>query len=280
MLQFGARWAWEARLWGRYTAPGEDAVVLVISAGFAIGLLLGLTGIGGGALMTPFLLLVLHLDPVHAIGTDLAFAFLTKSVSAVQHRRQRTVWLRPAFFISLGSVPASLAASWFVVSQVHNRAWVEQTLPRLLGGVLVLVALLIAGRALGWIKARGDERRERWPTWWQDVLLGVAIGALVGLTSVGSGTLLVAVLLLFFVVPADHLVGLNVLVGALLAFFPMLTYAYHGFVRWPLLGQILIGALPGSVLGAHLVTRAPTRAIRLFLSFLVLLAGVRLSIGL
>ena len=250
-----------------------------VLAGLVIGFLLGLTGIGGGALMTPFLLLVVHLDPVYAIGTDLAFAFVSKSVGALQHRLQRTVWLRPAFFISLGSVPSSLVASWFVVSRVHNRVWVEHTLPRLLGLALILVALLVAGRAMGWIKPRGDATRERWPTWWQDVLFGVVIGALVGLTSVGSGTLLVAVLLLFFVVPTEHLVGLNVLVGALLAFFPMLAYAAHGFVEWALLGQILLGAVPGSILGARWVTRAPTRAIRLFLSFLVLLAGARLWIG-
>ena len=250
-----------------------------VLAGLVIGFLLGLTGIGGGALMTPFLLLVIHLDPVHAIGTDLAFAFVSKSVGALQHRLQRTVWLRPAFYISLGSVPASLLASWFVVSRVQDRAWVEHTLPRLLGLALILVALLVAGRAVGWIKPSGDENRERWPTWWQDILLGVLIGLLVGLTSVGSGTLLVAVLLLFFVVPPEHLVGLNVLVGAVLAFFPMLTYASHGFVHWALLGEILVGAIPGAVLGARLVTRVPTRTIRLFLSFLVLLAGVRLVWG-
>ena len=144
--------------------------------------------------------------------------------------------------------------------------------------MLAVAALLVVGRALGWIKARGGEHRDRWPSWWQDVLLGVAIGLLVGMTSVGSGTLLVAVMLLFFVIPAEHLVGLNVLVGALLAFFPMLTYAWHGFVLWPLLAQLLMGAIPGSIIGTKLVTRVPTRAVRLFLGFLVLLAGIRLLV--
>lgn len=253
--------------------------MFVVLSGFVIGFLLGLTGIGGGALMTPFLILVMGLHPVTAIGTDLVFAFVAKSVSAVQHRRQRTVWLQPAFFLSLGSVPTSILASWFVVTQVKNRGWVEQTLPRLLGGMLVVVAVLVAARALGWIKARGGEHKERWPTWWQNVLLGVALGLLVGMTSVGSGTLLVAILLLFFVVPPEHLVGLNVLVGAGLAFFPALTYAYHGYVKWVLLGQILVGALPGTILGARLVTRAPTKPLRLFLSCLVCLAGLRLWMG-
>ena len=251
----------------------------IIGAGFLIGFLLGLTGIGGGALMTPFLILVMRLSTVTAIGTDLAFAFITKSVSAIQHRRQKTVWLKPAFFISLGSVPASLAASWFVVSQAHKNDWSEQLLPRLLGGMLVVVSLLVAARALGCIKARGEENQERWPAWWQNILLGAFMGALIGLTSVGSGTLLVAVLLLFFLIPPEHLVGLNVLVGAILAFFPALTYAYHGFVNWSLLTQILIGAIPGSVFGARLVTKAPTKAIRLLLSALVLLAGIRLLLG-
>ena len=249
-----------------------------IAAGFAIGLLIGLTGIGGGALMTPFLLLALHLDPIHAIGTDLAFAFVAKSASALQHRRQKTVWLRPAFFISLGSVPASLLASWFVVSQSHNRVWLEHHLPRLLGGMLILVALLASGRTLGCIKESANQE-ERWPSWWQNLLLGLAIGMLVGLTSIGSGTLLIATLLLFFVIPSDHLVGLNVLVGALLSFFPMLLYAYHGFVVWDLLGLLLLGALPGTILGARMVTKTSTKTIRLIASFLVLLSGVRLWIG-
>lgn len=253
--------------------------MLVILSGFVIGFLLGLTGIGGGALMTPFLILVMGLHPVTAIGTDLVFAFVTKSVGAVQHRLQRTVWLRPAFFLSLGSVPASVFASWFVVSQVKRGGWVDHILPRILGGMLVVVALLVAARSLGWIKARGGGHKERWPAWWQDVLLGVALGLLVGVTSVGSGTLLVAVLLIFFVVPPEHLVGLNVLVGAMLAFFPALTYAYHGYVDWGLAGQILIGAIPGTVLGARLVPKMPTKPLRLLLSFLVCLAGVRLGMG-
>lgn len=227
--------------------------------------------------MTPYLLLVLHLHPVTAIGTDMAFAFTTKTVSAIQHRRQRTLWLKPAFFIALGSVPASLAASLLVVKHVKESTWIEQFLPRFLGGVLILVALLVAMRATGWLRTHTPEK-EHWPQWWQGALLGSFLGSIVGTTSVGSGTLFVAVMLLCFSIPGEHLVGLNVLTGAVLAFFPSLAYAYHGFVNWPLLFNILIGALPGTLLGAHLVTRVPTQTIRLILSFLVLLAGIRLLV--
>lgn len=250
-----------------------------IVAGFVIGFFIGLTGIGGGVLMTPFLILALRLDPVTAIGTDLAFAFVTKSVGAWQHRIQRTVRLRPAFYLSLGSIPAAILSSQFVVNQVRNQQWVRVWLPQALGLALVIVAWLIAARALGWLRPRQNRPGEHWPRKGEFVLLGVPLGILVGLTSVGSGTLLVAILLLFFAVPAEHLVGLNVLMGALLAFFPALTYAYHGFVDWGLLGCLLLGALPGVTLGARMVTRTPTRALRLALSVLVCLAGLRLWLG-
>ncbi len=246
-----------------------------IVAGFVIGLLVGLTGIGGGVLMTPYLLLVLHLHPVTAVGTDMVFAFVAKTAGAIQHRRQRTLWLKPAFYIAIGSIPASLVTSLVVVKHVQEKALTEEILPRILGGLLVLAAILVATRALGFIQG-GKDSTEHWPNWRQSIILGLALGIVVGATSVGSGTLFITVMLLCFSLPPDHLIGLNVTTGALLAFFPSLTYAYHGFVAWRILISALIGALPGAVIGSHLVTTVPTKAIRLILSFLVLLAGIRL----
>lgn len=248
-------------------------MMLTVLSGFGIGLLLGLTGMGAGSLMAPFLLLVLGLDPVHAVGTDLAFAFLTKIIGTVQHRLQRTVWLRPAFFISLGSVPASFLTSWFVASRATQGPDIEHLLTRVIGSMLVLVSVVVLARSLGWLEHR-DSRRERWPHWWQDVLLGILIGGMVGLTSVGSGTLLAAILLVWFVVPPEHLVGLDVLVGAIMAFFGAVSYAYHGFVEWSVLGQLLLGSLPGVVVGARLVPYAPARLLRGLLGLLILWAGV------
>ena len=253
-------------------------MMLNVLAGLLIGFLLGLTGIGGGALMTPFLLLVVHLPPATAIGTDLAFALVTKSVSAVQHRRQKTIWLRPAFFISLGSVPTSLAAAWVVGAHAHH-PWMTRLLPGLIGVALVAIALVVMARALHWLDSPPSHDTERWPAWWQNVLLGVVMGLLVGVTSIGSGTIFVGTMLLLFALPPAHLVGLNVLVGALLAFFPALTYAWHGLVAWPLLGTLLLGALPGAVLGGALVTRVPTDRVRLLLSVLIFFAGIRLVVG-
>ncbi len=247
-------------------------------AGAVIGFLLGLTGIGGGALLTPFLLLVAHLHPAVAIGTDLVFSFVVKSASTVQHRRQRTVWLLPAFYISLGSVPASLLAATFIVGHVHQPQ-VERVLPRVIGGTLMVVACVVIARAAQWLRKPAEPAQERWPAWWQNVLLGILMGLLVGATSIGSGTLLVSTMLLLFSLPPAHLVGLNVLVGAVLAFFPAMTYAWHGMVAWQLLGTLLIGALPGAVLGSRLVTRVPTRYVQMLLGVIIFLAGARLLMG-
>jgi uncharacterized membrane protein YfcA len=250
------------------------SVFIPILAGLLVGILIAMTGMGGGAIMTPFLILVMKVNPVLAIGTDLVFAALTKWTSGLQHRRQKNVSLRMVAWLALGSLPASFLASSFVLSHHANPGdLLERLLPKILGAVLIVVSLYTLARIFNWIKVNEDLN---WPPNWALALIGALGGGLVGLTSVGSGTVIMASLLIFFSLPPTQLVGLDVMHGALLATVPAGVYAFGGQVDWPLVGLLLLGSVPGAWLGTRLITRVPQRLVRGALSGFLLFAGVRL----
>jgi uncharacterized membrane protein YfcA len=228
---------------------------------------------GGGAIMTPFLILVMKIDPVSAIGTDLVFAAGTKWASGIQHRRQKNVDLRLVTWMAAGSMPASFLMSSFVLSRYGENEILRSSLAKLIGAVLILVSIYTLGRVFNWIKVKQDEH---WPPAWALTLIGALGGGLVGLTSVGSGTVIMASLLLFFSMPATNLVGLDVMHGALLTTVPAGVYAFGGLVDWQLVLWLLLGSIPGAWLGTRLVTRVPQRLVRAVLSLLLIFAGVRL----
>ncbi len=250
-----------------------------LAAGLGIGFILGLTGMGGGALMLPFLLWVVRLSPVQAVGTDLVFTTFTRLVGAVQHRRQKTVWLRPVFYLALGSLPGAWLGAWWVLQRAAGDGqWLETGMPRLIGSMLLLVGGITFARSVGWLRPP-DLERERWPSARAAWLIGFGGGLAVGTTSVGGGTLIAAVFLLFYAVPPQHLVGLDVLHGALLSGTAMLAYLLRGQVAWSVLPWLWVGALPGVWLGSRLVARLPARQVHRVLGILVSLAGLRLLLA-
>jgi hypothetical protein len=245
----------------------------MILAGLVVGILIGMTGMGGGAIMTPFLILVMKIDPVLAIGTDLAFASITKWLSGLQHWRRNRIDLKSVFWMALGSVPASFLMSHIVISRVRNGGVAQPILAKILGGVLVLVSLYTLARAFNLIKISRDES---WPPVWVLNVIGMLGGGLVGLTSVGSGTIIMATLLIFFSIPPAQLIGMDVLHGAVLTTVPAFVYAFGGQVDWRLAAWMLVGSIPGGWIGIHLVSIIPQRAVRGTLSVLLMIAGVRL----
>jgi len=254
--------------------PVLITIFLPVFVGLLVGILIAMTGMGGGAIMTPFLILVMKVNPVLAIGTDLVFAALTKWSSGLQHRRQKNVSLRMVAWLALGSLPASLLASSFVLSHYAKpNDLLERLLPKILGAVLVLVSLYTLARVFNWIKPSEDEN---WPPAWALVLIGLLGGSLVGLTSVGSGTVIMASLLIFFSLPATQLVGLDVMHGALLTTVPAIVYAVGRQVDWPMVALLLTGSIPGAWLGTRLFKNVPQRLVRGALSAFLLFAGVRL----
>jgi uncharacterized membrane protein YfcA len=245
--------------------------------GFFVGILIGLTGIGGGALMTPFLILVLGVRPVIAVGTDLAYGAVTKLAGAYLHWRQGTVDVRLVWRLAAASVPAGLLA-------VGATRWlpdgnIDLAIRQTLGVVLVLVALLlltyvaIGDAAL--VPARWRERLQGSGTY----VVGAMVGALVGFTSVGSGSLIVPFLVAIYPLSTAKVVGTDVFHAAILVTATALGHAQGGVVDWTLAGSLLLGSIPGVTLGSWMAPRLPPRILRAGLAVLLLVTGYNLLVG-
>ncbi len=252
--------------------------LLFIGAGLGIGFLIGLTGMGGGALMTPFLISVMKFDPVLAVGTDLTFAAVTKIVGGIGHHQESKISVKPVLWMAAGSVPASLLGSQFVLRQADNRYLIDTFLPALLGWTLVAVSIIIIARSFH-ILGPKQESEVRYPSPGALMAIGALGGLLVGMTSIGGGTVIMALLLLFFSIPLSYLVGLDVMHGALLAIISALSYIVAGKTDLHSVGLLLIGSLPGVWLGARAVHRLNVLLVRGILGLLVFGAGIQLLLG-
>lgn len=258
-----------------------------VFAGFAVGMIVGLTGVGGGSLMTPVLIFFFGVKPHLAIGTDLLFAAFTKMGGTVSLARQRLVPWRVVALLCAGSLPASIAALWALRAIGPASAVAQQIMTTTLGGALLLTAAATLYKAFVFSPARQaaeraarqsqGERADRPRHWSLPVLLGALIGTLVTFTSVGAGAIGVTVLLVLFpLLPLPRVVAADIAYAVPLTLVAGLGHATLGSVDWPLLAQLLAGSLPGIWLGSRLVTRAPERLIRSALSVLLAWAGAKL----
>jgi hypothetical protein len=249
-----------------------------IIAGAVVGFLVGLTGMGGGALTTPFLILVMKLDPVIAVGTDLVFAAMTKIVGGVQHHREKNVTFAPVLWMAAGSLPTAWLGARLVLTYWETSSFTSKFLTEFLGGVLALVGVIVLARVVRLIGPK-TYLEVRWPGPWALLAVGAVGGFLVGTTSVGGGTVIMALLLVFFSIPLNHMVGLDIVHGAVLTTVPAITYALAGRTDWPLVAWMLIGSIPGAWLGARSVNRIPRRLIRGILGAVILLVGIHLLLS-
>jgi uncharacterized membrane protein YfcA len=244
--------------------------------GFLVGLLVGLTGMEGGVVMTPLLILGLGLPPTTAVGTDLAYAALTKLTGAWQHWRQGTVDFRVVRDLALGSLPASLAAIGLLTWLRRRDAgladvWLERTI----GLALILAALLMLQRVFlgdAHMSPAGAPIHRRAGV----IAIGALGGFLVGLTSVGSGSLILALLMLIAPLSAERLVGTDIAHATLLVGTAALADFYLGHVDLALTGQLLIGSVPGVLLGSRLMLRVSRRALQVGLAGLLMVSAVQL----
>lgn len=253
-------------------------IIFPVSAGLVVGFLIGLTGMGGGALMTPFLLIIMKLNPVLAVGTDLTFAAITKVSGGIQHLRENHISFKRVLWMATGSIPASLLGAQFILHQRDNRVLIDRALPAFLGMILVAVSLIILAKVFR-IFGTTEVVEIKWPAPWALVLIGFIGGFLVGMTSIGGGTVIMALLLVFFSVPLNFMVGLDVLHGALLALMSSLNYVFAGQTDWQLVGLLLLGSVPGAWLGARTVNRINLNIVRGILAILIMVAGINLLIG-
>jgi uncharacterized membrane protein YfcA len=249
--------------------------VTLPATGFAVGVLIGLTGMGGGALMTPFLILVLGTRPVVAVGTDLVYGAVTKLVGGYLHWRQGTVDIRLALRLAAASVPAGLLAV-LVLRLFPDAARADDAVRQALGLALVAVALLLLARLRGALPLPLPGRWRRLLQGSGTYAAGALVGALVGFTSVGSGSLLVPFLVSVFPLAAAHVVGTDVFHAAILVTATAAAHAHIGTVDGPLAASLLVGSVPGVALGTWMTTRLPSRVVRAGLAALLLVTGVTL----
>ena len=255
-----------------------------ILSGFVVGLIVGLTGVGGGSLMTPLLIFGFGIKPAMAVGTDLLFAAGTKFGGMLNFARQRIIPWRLVLSLSLGSVPASLLTLWVLHDLGASNPVVQKAITFTLGIALMLTAAATLYKAIRGprrIEALDEASLERPADQTKHpllpILFGAVIGVLVTLTSVGAGAIGVTVLMLLYPqLPLYRIVAADIAYAVPLTLVAGLGHATLGTVDWPLLGLLLIGSVPGIWLGSHWVSRVPERFIRSALSVLLAWAGSKL----
>jgi uncharacterized protein len=254
-----------------------------IFAGFVVGLVVGLTGVGGGSLMTPLLIFGFGIKPYLAIGTDLLFAAFTKLGGSINMARSKAIDWSIVGSLAAGSIPASLATLWVLHRLGPANPEVQKVMTSTLGVALLLTAGATLYKAIrGYniprnITAQELARARKPRHWTLPILFGALVGTLVTLTSVGAGAIGVLVLMLLYpILPLPRIVAADIAYAVPLTLVAGLGHASLGSVDWSLLGKLLIGSLPGIWLGTRLVHKTPDRVIRSVLSLLLAYAGLKL----
>lgn len=250
-------------------------------AGFGVGIVVGLTGVGGGALMTPILVMLFGVAPHTAVGTDLLFASVTKFFGAAVHHHRGTVDWQVVRRLAAGSVPAAAATAlllgWLGAAQIK-----EGLILKALGLALVVTAAGLIFKMR--LHSRGKRLRTETPAAFKaaqpalTVLAGAILGALVTLTSVGAGALGTVMLVYLYpyrLTPAK-LVGTDLAHAIPLALTAGAGHLALGNVDFGLLGNLLAGSIPGILLGSVLSTRVPERLVRIAIALVLLVVGARL----
>lgn len=246
--------------------------------GFGVGVLVGLTGMGGGAVMTPMLILLKLGRPVVAVGTDLVWSALTKLVGATVHARQRTVDYQLVKRLAMGSIPGALVGLALLAHLRSNLALVDRLVVRTLGIALIVVACSLLLRSVRPPRPQAPGEASAWESHtWLIPLLGGVVGFLVSLTSVGSGSLIVASLVAIYPrTPLRRIVGSDIFHALLLVGVSALGHLEMGSINGSLLVMLLVGSIPGVWLGSRMSTVFPEKILRPTLATTLLFLGYKL----
>ncbi len=244
-----------------------------VLAGAAVGILVGMTGMGGGSLMTPMLILLFGFNPKTAVGTDILHGAIFKSIGAWRHRRLGNVHVPLALWMLIGSAPLSLVG--VQIASSFSDA-MQSTMGRVVGGALIAGGIGFALKMF----LKGQEidadlhlsRRDKSAA----ILVGASCGFVVGLTSVGSGTFFGLAMLLLYPLTAPRIVGTDLLHAALLLWVAGAGHLLHGNVDLHAMAWLLVGSIPGVLIGSHLSIRVPERALRMAFAFTLILSGIKL----
>src|SRR3984893_5828262 len=266
--------------------------------GLFIGFLVGLTGMGGGSLLAPTLILFFRVPPVWAVGTDIAYSTVTKALGSVVHIRQKSVDFKIALWLACGSVPATIVSIFFVqYIRKHYGDVINGIIIHSIGFTLILVAVMLALKPfiMRRLERKNLEAQKQaaldgvvtastGPTRWEKryrplvtALIGAFVGFLVGLTSVGSGTLIIVSLAFLFPrLTSKELVGTDIFQAFMLLASAVIGYLNAGTINWTLVMLLLIGSLPGVFLGSKLSKYIPERFMRPVLATVLVISGWKL----
>jgi uncharacterized membrane protein YfcA len=240
----------------------------IILIGMVIGFLIGLSGIGSGSLLAP-LLLLMRIPPATVVGSDLGFGLLTKLAGIGVHFQQRTIRWRWVGLLAIGSLPGALVGSLALARLLHS----PQTIKHLMGGMLVFTAALALGSEYARRRGAAWAKRLQEPRPWVISLLGLAIGLMVGATSVGSGSLIDLTLMLCSPLVGAEMVGTGIAHGVLLTLVATAAHWQLGTIDPHLVMNLVLGSIPGVLVGGRLAFRSPTRSLKLGVATLIMLTG-------
>ena len=236
-----------------------------VISGFAVGMLVGLTGVGGGSLMTPLLTLLFGINPAVAVGTDLAFASVTKTAGTIAHRVRNTVHWDIVIRLCLGALPAAvlatLALKYFGALDKHIGQIIRYAIA--FSVLLTVIAIIFRGRMLAWIQAHPEHqlhgRRQAVAT----IIAGALIGTLVTVSSIGAGAVGATILVLLYpsLKPAE-VAGTDIAYAVPLTAIAALGHWWLGSINWELLATLLLGSVPGITIGSLAARSVPEKFLR------------------
>ncbi len=266
-------------------------------AGLLVGFLVGLTGMGGGALLAPILILFFRIPPVWAVGTDVAYSTVTKALGSIIHIQQKSVNFKIALWLAYGSIPATLLSVGLVqYIRKYYHSVIDTLILHTLGITLILVAVLLIIKpfVMSQLESRKIEKRKQtalhreiesdksvhWERYYRPVvtaLIGAVVGFLVGLTSVGSGTLIIVSLaFLFPKLGPKELIGTDIFQAFMMLASSVIGYLMASTINWTVVILLLTGSLPGVFIGSKLSKYIPDRFMRPILAMVLAISGLKL----
>lgn len=250
-----------------------------IISGFAVGTLVGLTGVGGGSLMTPLLTLLFGVSPAVAVGTDLAFASITKATGTLTHRLRGSVEWHVVRLLCVGALPAALVATL----ALKYFGGLSQELGQIIrysiavSVLLTVVAILYRSKLVAWINAHPERQLEGKKLASATIIAGAILGILVTISSIGAGAIGATILVLLYPkMPAAHVAGTDIAYAVPLTAIAAIGQWWLGSINWELLGSLLLGSVPGITLGSLAAKAVPEKFLRGILATTLTLVACKL----
>ncbi|MES2071211.1 MAG: sulfite exporter TauE/SafE family protein [Pseudomonadota bacterium] len=254
-------------------------ILTYVVSGFAVGALVGLTGVGGGSLMTPLLTLLFGVSPTVAVGTDLAFASITKAAGTFTHRLRGTVDWQVVRLLCFGALPAAVLATLGLKHFGALDKEISQIIRYSIAGsvFLTVIALLFKAKMLAWLNAHPEKQLQGTQLAAATVIAGVLLGTLVTVSSIGAGAIGATLLVMLYPrMPSAQIAGTDIAYAVPLTAIAAFGHWWLGSIHWELLGSLLLGSLPGITIGSMAARAVPEKFLRGLLATTLTIVAAKL----